>query len=674
MVLALGYLLMDKINWEAKDSALANFSDNTEWSKFNSDCKQASTGNSAISALPALHLESGKTETESPWRGLTESDLLERIFDSKSLFGRTNDRARSGSATESHDFKTPGRAPALLKTVENTKAGQFQLADGTYKTDETGRITETASADGNTKRQFRYEDPAHPDKFSHFVLNGNTEFKRLSDNSYSIWSIDSQGQKSLTGNWHGYMTVDKDGVFSFKSLQEVHYHHRGAGAKDLSGEEIAQHRDLAKDKNLPHPVVDTNRTEPQNNNWSRVSPWSLPDLSIDKTDKKPTDRTDQTKPADNKEQPDRETSDRQEATIRSENWQEASRSFRAAAQTNGLNTDRLEKYLNNLGAMSQRYGTSPEQLAKALDNLTEILSATGSPLYSRAELNKIVETGMHNIANPTEIDQGYHPTCNVTTTEVYAAARYPERYTDLLRQVALSEKYTTAAGTTLKLPENALRPGRDEKEYDLDKPNADKRNLASQIYQMTAVNGVYELGKHSSEKDGKDNGTRYIMGEFRTKPIPNGWINIGEDLLVDRNGRSKMRGGEPIDGPEFIQSDVLAASEMILGKKMPYIGEPYKLETESYWHFDLPTRERLFQAKQDGLFPMGVPTIRGAHVQTIHDVASDISGKTWVLLDNQKGINKDGWVTLEDLHRTQTTDVELEPTRRPWQRPDARTA
>ena len=135
-----------------------------------------------------------------------------------------------------------------------------------------------------------------------------------------------------------------------------------------------------------------------------------------------------------------------------------------------------------------------------------------------------------------------------------------------------------------------------------------------------------------------------------------------------------MRGGEPIDGPEFIQSDVLAASEMILGKKMPYIGEPYKLETESYWHFDLPTRERLFQAKQDGLFPMGVPTIRGAHVQTIHDVASDISGKTWVLLDNQKGINKDGWVTLEDLHRTQTTDVELEPTRRPWQRPDARTA
>jgi hypothetical protein len=43
-----------------------------------------------------------------------------------------------------------------------------------------------------------------------------------------------------------------------------------------------------------------------------------------------------------------------------------------------------------------------------------------------------------------------------------------------------------------------------------------------------------------------------------------------------------------------------------------------------------------------------------------------------VLLDNQHGIEKDGWVTLSDLHRTQTTDVHLEPTRKPWQRPTAR--
>ncbi|MBX9725221.1 MAG: hypothetical protein K2X81_27705, partial [Candidatus Obscuribacterales bacterium] len=338
----------------------------------------------------------------------------------------------------------------------------------------------------------------------------------------------------------------------------------------------------------------------------------------------------------------------------------------------GLKTDRLEKYFNQLEESSKRYGTTPEQISKAVDNLADILDAEKSPLYTKEQLLSVVETGMHNIANPSEIDQGYHPTCNVTTTEVYAAARFPEKYTDLLKQVSLTGSYQTSYGTKVTPPANALKPGRDEKNYDLDNANIDKRNQASQIYQMTAVNGVYELGKHSSEKDGKDNGTRYVLGEVRKKPIPNGFIDQGEDLLLDKSGNPKMRNGEPIDGPEFIQDDVVTASEMITGTKMPYIGAPYKLENEANWHFDLPDSERLFKAKQDGQFPMGVPTIRGAHVQTIHDVTRDSSGNTWVLLDNQHGIQKDGWVTLSDLHKTQTQDIQLDPTRKPWQRPDGK--
>ena len=362
---------------------------------------------------------------------------------------------------------------------------------------------------------------------------------------------------------------------------------------------------------------------------------------------------------------------RGEIAVGSESVQEARDRFLDAAKERGLKMDRLEKYINEMDATSQRYGTKPEQIAKSLDNLSDILSAEKSPLYSKEELSTIVETGAHNIARPTEIDQGYHPTCNVTTTEVYAAARHPERYTDLLKQVAMSGSYKTSYGQTVTPPTAALLARRDEKMYDLDKPNVDRRNMASMIYQMTAVNGVYELGKHSSQKDQKDNGVRYIMGEVRKQQIPNGYVDLGEDLLVDKNGRQKMgRNGQPVDGPEFIQDDVVTASEMICGEKMPYIGSPYKRSDEAHWRFDIATPERLFKAKADGQFPLGVPTIRGAHVQTIHDVTKDSKGQTWVLLDNQHGQAKDGWVTIDELKQTQTQQMQLEPKRKPADRPN----
>ena len=187
---------------------------------------------------------------------------------------------------------------------------------------------------------------------------------------------------------------------------------------------------------------------------------------------------------------------------------------------------------------------------------------------------------------------------------------------------------------------------------------------------MTAINGVYELGIHSSEKDGKDNGTRYIMGEVRSKKIPNGSVDLGEDLLVDKTGKMLTRkNGDSIDGPEFIQDDNVTAAKMVTGETMPYLEAPYSLQGETKKHYDLPTSERLLKAKAEGNFPLGVSTMDGNHVQTIHDVLVDSKGSTWVLLDNQHGKAKDGWVPLSDLHKTQSSDLELEPKVRPSQRP-----
>lgn len=366
--------------------------------------------------------------------------------------------------------------------------------------------------------------------------------------------------------------------------------------------------------------------------------------------------------------------------------------FRDAAKARGLDATRVDAYLKQLDQTAARFGTSEKQLVESLDNLTAVLKLSSSVHYDADWRARIVETALHNLAYPSEIDQGYHPTCNVTTVEVFAAARYPDRYTALIKEIVETGKYTTDGGKQVTPPKAALMPGEDEKTYDLAKPNQDKRNIASQIVQMTLINGTYELGlvkklQDVRQPDGSikkemvaQTDTRYILGKKRQKPIPNGYIILGEDLLVDKNGNAKIdpRTGDPVDGPEFTQAEVLESSKMMLGKEMPYIKNPYKtstydpytgVTTETPWIYDLPTKERLLKAKADGMLPLGVPTIGGAHVQTIHDVQIDSQGRCWILLDNQHGDSHDGWVTLEELHRTQQEDLHLKPKYRPHERP-----
>lgn len=353
--------------------------------------------------------------------------------------------------------------------------------------------------------------------------------------------------------------------------------------------------------------------------------------------------------------------------------------FKEAAKKAGIKDTRVNDYLKALDGRAGKYGLTATQIDTALDNLRAVLEFTGagSP-FDQATRVALVETALHNIAIPTEIDQGYHPTCNITTVEIFVASKHPDKYTDLIKQVALKGKYMTSEGKEVTPPTKAITPGRDEKAYDLDKPNNDKRNHSSQVFQMTVVNGMYESGK--VERNGRKlTDVRYIMGPVRKQNIPNGWIDLGEDLLVDGSGNPITENGEAKSDPGFTVQDNVNASKLVLGYEMPYVDGP-RQEVHTYpdgrvvrmpWKYDLPTKDRLLKAKKDGNLPMGVPTLGGAHVQTIHDVVVDKNGQVWVLIDNQHGASGDGWVTLEDLHRAQKENTfELKPTRKPDNRPE----
>lgn len=329
-----------------------------------------------------------------------------------------------------------------------------------------------------------------------------------------------------------------------------------------------------------------------------------------------------------------------------------------AAVTRGLDLNRIKVRMDELEARRARHSLNDDQIVSAYEAVTRMLTVTATG--ANKQVDSLAELTLHNLARPRSIDQGNHPTCNVTTLEVYMAARHPDVYADLVAQIALSGSYITFSGERISPPTTALAPGLDEKTFDVDAPPSNKRNHASQLVQMTLVNGVYETGRYHEKQDGNGNkldrtGWRYIVGPpvktyFR---VGSQWAyTTDEDALLDEHGKPVIgRDGKAVRSPNLIGDDILEASDMVLGYKMPYLDAPYQI-TGQPWVYDLPTASRLLKFKADGKLPLGVHTMGGIHVQTIHDVLEK-NGTCWVLIDNQRGEKEDGWITLDTLHKTQ---------------------
>lgn len=336
----------------------------------------------------------------------------------------------------------------------------------------------------------------------------------------------------------------------------------------------------------------------------------------------------------------------------------ARQDLETAAVTRGLDLNRIKVRMDELEARKARHSLNDDQIVSAYEAVTRMLTVTATG--ANKQVDSLAELTLHNLARPRSIDQGNHPTCNVTTLEVYMAARHPDIYADLVAQIALSGSYITSAGEGISPPTTALAPGLDEKSFDIDAPPSNKRNHASQLVQMTLVNGVYETGRYHEKQDSKGNkldrtGWRYIVGPpvktyFR---VGNQWAyTTDEDQLLDEHGKPVIgRDGKAVRSPNLIGDDILEASDMVLGYKMPYLDAPYQI-TGQPWVYDLPTASRLLKFKADGKLPLGVHTMGGIHVQTIHD-AVEKNGTCWVLIDNQRGEKEDGWITLDTLHKTQ---------------------
>ncbi|MBY0358367.1 MAG: hypothetical protein K2W82_10235 [Candidatus Obscuribacterales bacterium] len=325
----------------------------------------------------------------------------------------------------------------------------------------------------------------------------------------------------------------------------------------------------------------------------------------------------------------------------SRSFSEATEKFTALAENKGLRTERAEAYIKQLEQTTAFYRTDRNKLTATMDNFSEILfQADASLMYSPEQMNQIVETGLRNIAYPREIDQGNHPTCNVAIIEIYAACKNPDAYSNMLKQMAITSQFRTHNEQTVKPPIGALIPGSDEKKYNPDQGNVALRNLASQIVQMTLINGAYQLGLVERIDPQTNLAIVNNKNQFLYKDpfMPKSVYDLsGEDELIDHLGKTL---GTPEIGPDLIKDDIVKASTILLDQPIPFFAG-HEGATE------------IMQARAQGKLPMAVVTHNSnktvQHVQTIHDAYLDTDGSCWILLDNQHGANNDRWVKVTKL-------------------------
>ncbi|MBI4533724.1 MAG: hypothetical protein HY711_07230 [Candidatus Melainabacteria bacterium] len=214
------------------------------------------------------------------------------------------------------------------------------------------------------------------------------------------------------------------------------------------------------------------------------------------------------------------------------------------AEEQGLKGDEKQRFLKDMATFEERMKGNPEAIVKTYQEIVRIMEAKGNhPLEKQQRLN-VAEQVMHHAAHPTSISQGSHNTCNVATVEVRTYSQHPEKAAKLVADMATTGKYTAPDGTKVSVPEKSLRP---HDEAVNNPPGDGQRDLASQIFEVTAVNVHYAkvdpTGKLHYEQaepvkgaNPPDTGERMMMGDKPQKDSDGKFINspgLTTDQIVD---------------------------------------------------------------------------------------------------------------------------------------------
>ena len=228
-----------------------------------------------------------------------------------------------------------------------------------------------------------------------------------------------------------------------------------------------------------------------------------------------------------------------------------------------LHEPELSKYKKDMADFedrAKRDGLSQDEILKTYQQIERINAGTGDKPLSQLERQHISQEVMHQAAVPTDISQGYHNTCNVTSIECRTYTRDPAAAAKLVADVALTGEYHAPDGTVVKINPAA---------HDQSKtwpPVDGQRTHASELFEVTAVNIHYA---QENAKNGTD--IRYEQQD----PKPGDNADTGERLMdyskhppknVTEGGGWFGWGGTEVHSPDLTDKAITDVSNTITGK------------------------------------------------------------------------------------------------------------
>lgn len=296
---------------------------------------------------------------------------------------------------------------------------------------------------------------------------------------------------------------------------------------------------------------------------------------------------------------------------------------------------------------------SPQESSETFRNVNRILLDKSGKTLTLEQKKHIAEQVIDQAAHPTEIDQGNHNTCNVTTIESRTYTRTPSIAAKLVADVIVDGQFVSPHGVTVK-----LTPRTYDDESIL--PIASTRSHASEIFQRTAINLHWKLAGRYNGHDiryeqvkapgGEDTGERLLDGTLKGRVLEKS-PNLDDHVLCEI---SNLVTGKSEKGIILCNERNLCGkdtSEITKIKSENDLADAIKrLKAENKLPAILRvdcTSEPFFSDSRGG----AAGGSSGAHVVTVRDISGS---PPRIMVDNQWGDKydhiKDGGIPVHDLY------------------------
>lgn len=141
----------------------------------------------------------------------------------------------------------------------------------------------------------------------------------------------------------------------------------------------------------------------------------------------------------------------------------------------------MQKAMNDFETRARKRGLPESEIAATYREVGKVLTSAHAAALCKP--TKLAYEIVRNAADPTKIDQGQHPTCNVNSYECKLYATVPSQAARLVVSVATTGRFTCADGTVI-----SPRSTKPDDEASKNPVPDGERNYASQLFQNTAIN------------------------------------------------------------------------------------------------------------------------------------------------------------------------------------------